>query len=414
MSAAVQSGGRGTAGAGTTKGQVVYPAAALVATGTGILSLGIVFYAAEVHGASPAQIGCLAATSSLCYVIGCALLRRLAERLRPQHNTVAAAAVMGLAVLLVLGCGHLLPVYLCYALYGLATALFWPPLMAWLSTGLEGQSLNRTMGWFNVSWSCGGIAGPIIAGALAKRDARLPVAAAGLLYLIAALYVAWSARRLQARTAAAPRLAPLADAATPGTAGDGLDHSTPLRYPAWVGLFAAYAVMGVVFNVFPLAAQDLLGLSKFAVGVVLFGRALTTSLALGALGRSTVWHFRAGLMAAELALFALVMAALPLAGSALTAGLVLGAVGILLAQCYANSLFHGVAGSRRRAARMAIHEALLSAGMVCGGACGGILFQTAGYAAVCRAAAVLLLLAAAVAAGFAWRGGAAARPGAGG
>lgn len=396
---AYRQGGTPAASTGPgAKGWLVFPAAALVATGIGVLSLGVVFYAADVHGATAAQIGCLAATWSLSYVLGCALFRPLSERLLPHHSVTGAAAVMGLAVLAVLACRHLALVYVSYVVYGLATALFWPPLMGWLSTGLEGQPLNRTMGWFNLSWSCGGIVGPVIAGALARSDARLPVAVAGSLYVIAALWAVWVVRRLPSvvvdRSAAASA-GPVAATAA------GADASTPLRYPAWVGLVAAYAAMGVVFNVFPLAAPERLGLSKVAIGVVLFVRALATSVALVALGRFTAWHFRAAPMAAGLVLFAGVLAALPQARSAVAAALLLAAVGVLLAQCYANSLFHGVAGSRKRASRMATHEALLSVGLVCGGACGGILFQTAGYAVVCRAAAALLLLAAAVAAGFA-------------
>jgi DHA1 family multidrug resistance protein-like MFS transporter/DHA1 family quinolone resistance protein-like MFS transporter len=386
MSDAMQAAPPVGAGTADGRGRVVFPATVMVAMGIGTLSLGIVFFASEVHGASPAQVGFLAATWSLHYILGCLLLRRLGERLPPQHSMVLAAALMAGSVLLVLWLERLSHVFLCYAAYGLGTALFWPPLMGWLSTGSEGERLNRTMGRFNLCWSSGSIAGPVLAGVLAREDARLPVAAGGLLYLAAGLYSAWAARGLPApqRGSALPR------GKGPSQAVETVDRSTRLRYPAWAGLFAAYLALGVTITVFPLAAQAHLGVGKPTVGGLLLVRALFTTLALGLLGRTTAWHFRAGQMGVGLLVFAVAMAALPLAGGPIAAGLVLGLVGALVAQCYANSLFHGVTGSPQRARRMATHEILLSAGLVAGGACGGVVYQAVGYGAVCAGVAGVL------------------------
>jgi DHA1 family multidrug resistance protein-like MFS transporter/DHA1 family quinolone resistance protein-like MFS transporter len=170
-----------------------------------------------------------------------------------------------------------------------------------------------------------------------------------------------------------------------------------------VGLFAAYLALGVLANVFPLQAQAHLGLSKPTVGGLMLVRALLTTLALGFLGRTTAWHFRAGQIGIGLVVFAVAMAGLPLAGGPVAAGAVLGLMGALVAQSYANSLFHGVTGSQQRARRMATHEMLLSIGLVVGGACGGVVYQTAGYGAICGGAAAVLGAAAVTAFGFARR-----------
>jgi len=367
----------------------------MVATGIGTLGLGIVFFATEVHHASPAQVGFLAATWSFHYIVGCLLLRRLGEHLRPHHSMVAATAVMALCVLLILRLDRLGGVFVCYAVYGLGTSLFWPPLMGWLSTGNEGARLNRVMGRFNLCWSSGAIAGPVLAGVLARQDARLPVVAGGLLYLAAGLHVAWAGRGVTATPAP-----PVPAAAGPGATAAVGDRGTPLRYPAWAGLMAAYLALGVLLTVFPLEAQRHLGLSKPTVGGLMLVRALFTTLALGLMGRTTAWHFRTGQMGAGLALFAVTMAVLPLARGPLTAAAALGLMGALLAQSYANSLFHGVTGSLHRARRMAVHEVLLSVGLVVGGACGGTVYQHAGYGAVCGGVAVALGAAALLAFAF--------------
>ena len=50
-------------------------------------------------------------------------------------------------------------------------------------------------------------------------------------------------------------------------------------------------------------------------------------------------------------------------------------IGGLRAHSYNNSLFHGVSGSKNRTGRMAVHEALLAGGLICGSAVGGYLYQ---------------------------------------
>jgi predicted MFS family arabinose efflux permease len=80
--------------------------------------------------------------------------------------------------------------------------------------------------------------------------------------------------------------------------------------------------------------------------------------------------------------------------------LVLVFFGILFALSYNNSLFHGVSGSLRRSTRMAVHEGLLTAGVVAGSAIAGILYQGGrfsrvvvfGSTVVASAAAVQVLL----------------------
>lgn len=383
------------------RGRVIFPATVMVATGIGTLALGVVFFATEVFAASPAQVGFLAATWSFCYIVGCLVCQRVADRLAPHRSMVLAATVMGGSVVLLLVCPRVLALaFLCYAVYGLGTALFWPPLMGWLSSGLEGERLNRVMGRFNLCWSSGAIVGPVVAGVLAREDPRLPVAAAGVLYLGAAGYTAAVSRR-----AGVPPARRALGGRDPGADPADEDRSTPLRYPAWTGLVAAYLALGVINTVFPLEAQARLGLGKPLVGGLMLVRALFTTLTLGVMGRTTAWHFRAGQMGAGLALFGVTMVVLPLISGAVLVGAVLAMAGALLAHSYANSLFHGVSGSRRRARRMAVHEILLSAGLVVGGACGGLLYQAAGYGTACRAAAGVLGAAAAVALAFACRPG---------
>ncbi|MBN2448871.1 MAG: MFS transporter [Lentisphaeria bacterium] len=384
-------GREGHAGVGA-KGWIVYPAALTTAAGIGTLTLGMIFFARETHGATPTAIGFLASTWSLGYILGCQVLRPVAEGLLPRYSILAASLSMSLAAGLMLRAASLPLVFVCYGFYGTAASFFWPPLMGWLSTGFEGPRLNRAMGTFNICWSAGAIAGPLIAGVLARLDPHYPVAFSAVVFAVTALYTLAAIVVLRGLDAEDGSHRAMHRAGHGQTVKD--SGGTSMRFPAWVGLFAAYAVLGLVLNVFPLAAGDHLGLGKPAVGFLLLVRALATTLALVVLGRTVFWHFRLSQLVIGLGIFALALVFLPHAHHPAAIAAVLAVLGALLAHSYANSLFHGVSGSRRRAYRMALHESLLSAGLVVGGACGGVLYQAMGYATVCRTAAGVLAAAA--------------------
>ena len=57
------------------------------------MMLGIVFFASEVYGATPAQVGILSATWSASYVVGCLFLRPLSSRMLPRYSMIAASGV---------------------------------------------------------------------------------------------------------------------------------------------------------------------------------------------------------------------------------------------------------------------------------------------------------------------------------
>ena len=376
------------------KERVGFPAAVACAMGIGTMALGIVFFAREVHHATPTQIGLLAATWSLCYILGCLLLRSFVDRLLPRHSILCGSLGMGLATGMIPWLHSLPAVFVCYALYGLSTSFFWPPLMGWLSTGLEGKALNRTMGHFNLCWSSGSIVGPALAGFLARHDPRWPIMAGAFLYLATAGYIVTALHTVR-HLHVGDQAHRDAVASRPSSAATGA--GTLLRFPSWAGLFAAYAVLGLIFNVFPLAAQDHLGFDKPTVGLLLFGRALATTATLLILGKTTRWHYRSGQLITGLLAFAVTVGLLPLSHSIPAVGFLLVLVGVFSAQSYANSLFHGVSGSHNRAARMAIHESLLSAGLICGGALGGLLYQHAGYNVLCLVAGTIPATAATIA-----------------
>ncbi len=171
---------------------------------------------------------------------------------------------------------------------------------------------------------------------------------------------------------------------------------TPLRYICWIGVFCGYAVFGVISNVFPVYAQDVLGLSEGSIGLMLLIRALVTTVLFLVLGNVSFWHFRLRYTFGFQLLLSLSLAAALLLPGRFGLSLFLLLFGAAFAGLYTGSIFHGAAGSRDREQRMAIHEASLTAGLIIGTLCGSWIYQNRGFTAVLATALVLVFTAAAV------------------
>ena len=354
---------------GIGKTAVIFPAAFLGSVAWGTLALGLVFYLREIYEATGSQIGAFVGLWYFCYILGCLLVRPLTDRIRPRYLLPAASFAACLLALAVHCGGSFILAFVFCGLLGISTALFWPPLMGWLSSELEGPQLSKVMSRFNLSWSMGAIISPYLAGWLSERNTVLPIYAASGFFLLTSFLVAGAALAL-------PRVRD--DRYSAGRSqdtGTGEDKSTLLRYSAWVGLFTAWVVLGVIVSIFPVSAREDLHISKSVIGMLLLSRALFTTVGFGIMGRTTFWHYRPSQMLLGQLCIAGCLVAMTYASHPLTIGPVLALMGLFIALSYSNSLFHGIAGSVNRAARSAVHESLLSAGLISGSLLGGIVYQ---------------------------------------
>lgn len=360
----------------------------------GMAVLGMVFFADDRLHATPAQVGMLGATWSMFYVFGCFVLRPLAARLHPRHSLLAATVLLCAMVYAICLASSLFWVFLFYSIFGLSVALFWPPIMGWMAAGVEGVHLSRSIGWFNLCWSSGSILGQGLAGWLGDIDTLLPMAVSGTVYLAAACLILGAILAL-------PHLAAESPAPRTGGMPDQAAAAQPeiMRVSSWVGAFCAFVSLGVLLNVFPIAARIDLGFVRGQIGLLLLIRGLSYAVILGALGRFKFWHFRRGPMLLNLVLLALICWGLILARNALALMAIMACQGIITAFAYTSSLFHGVAGEQdavRRAGRMAIHESVVNGGSILGASMGGLVYgymhAPAAYA-FCAGMALLGLLA---------------------
>lgn len=350
------------------KSQLVFPAAFLTATAIGTVNLGLIFYVRMTYRFDPSTVGWFAASYSIWYLIGCLGLRPLGQRLRPRYSLLIATGSMGVVMLLLVTIGRPPVAFVLYSLFGLSASLFWPPLMGWLSSGLEGRELNRTISFFNLSWSTGAIISPYIAGVTAEIANRLAIFV-GIAFLFLATFLIMVATLYWARV----RLDEYVEPKRPR--GPLRDGGTPLRYLAWTGLVATYVAIGVIANIFPMFAHDHTTLSKGEIGLVLLVRALVSTVAFVGIGKVGFWQMRRSVIVGGQLALAASIAVMLLANSLFGFILTVSVFGVIYSFNYSSSIFHGVTGSTERARRMSVHESISTMGIVVGSVVGGELYE---------------------------------------
>jgi len=382
------------------KAHVVFPLAFLVATCIGLIALGMIFYLRERFHATESQIGWFSAMYSFSYGFACVFLRPLFDRFAPQRLILLATSLMFVFVLGMILFPSFEAIMVLQLLYGLAMSTFWPPLAGWLSGDLEGPALGKLMSRFNLSWSFGAIVAPFLCGCLSGINTMLPMwvalaTLAGCALFVRASMYAFPQLQAPARPGPRPQRA----------AGGGHGEETLYRYPAWLGIFLAFAAVSILLNLFPMFARQA-DYSKQSIGLLLTVRAFAMTAGFVLLGRLAFWHFRTWPLLASQLLLTLCLLCLAWVRNPWWMALCFVLVGLACAYNYASGQFHGLAGSSNRAQRIGVNEALISGGIVSGAVLGGIVFQNISYAAVfyCAAlASALTLLAQAQLCRAAWR-----------
>ncbi len=371
---------------GIGKAAVIMPAAFLASLALSTLAIGAVFYLRDTFDASGKQVGIFFAALWLSYASGCFLLRPLTDGISPRIVLPVSTFLSGAATLGIYYSGSIATAATCVGIMGASASCYWAPMMGWLSTGLEGPALSKTMGKFNISWSTACIIGPPLAGWLSQQWTAYPIFLSAGLFLVNAVMITGASLALpKARTDTETARAPTQN--NDVNAG----RSTRLRYACWVAAFATFVTAAMIGQVWPISAQKDLHLSKVAIGFLLFGRSLFNAIGLGTMGRLSFWHYRGtGLLLGQLCLAAMLLA-LATSTSVAIIALLLALQGLLMSLGYSYSMFHGAVGSANRAARMGIHEGLLSLGACSGVVLGGIIYDRLSMSAVCRFFACVVL-----------------------
>jgi len=374
----------------------LYGAAFAMAISLNILWTAMPFVIRNIGGTEE-HVGYTWAANMLGYMVCLIFAGTLLGHIKARRATRAATAVMFLATVVmmvvvryVLDHNQLGRTSLIWTmigsgvLAGAAMSLFWPFLMAWVSSDYEGKNLNRRLGTYNGMWSAAALLGPLMSGALVDNNTLNPIAVS--VATLAVCFVLLSVAHDRSAGSAA-------SAGPIETPKVHIDKFVRVRFiwMARIAMFCAWVCLGVSRSQFALLFTGL-GFSETQFGILITIFGIFNFLMLTGAGRFGFWHFKLRFlfgthMILVVPLFVVIF------GRTLwlfvPAFMVMGAC---FGFAYSSHLYYGACGSRKRSARMAIHEVTLSLGVVVGSGAGGYLSGNVGtYSPYWFAVAVLAL-----------------------
>jgi predicted MFS family arabinose efflux permease len=384
----------------------VFAAAFFFALGGTILGFSLIYRLTDTFSFDPGQIGTFIALGQVAFFLGCNLYHRFGSALDPLRIfPVSSIAVFFASILL--SASHVESiVYASYWIIQLGSGLFWPPVTAWLTHGLDNKDLNREMGYFNRSWMSANMCGPLIAGAVYSRSSVVNFFIIILCYFMVLLIFYFLRRHFQKQkdddnAITAREFSALAvpsdivsdAAAAPSTSAD--RYYSPVtrtidvkldiyRYRGWISGMSSAMFLGVLSNIVPLYIRDGLGHSEMSAGLLLFIRCVAGLVGFSLLAHLTAWHFnrrwflymQAGLI---LCSFLFILAG----GQLLFFFIIVLVYGLLNSACYNNSMFYSGATGKNPKKNMALHEIFLCVGNAAGTAGGGFFYQRFGFGGTC-------------------------------
>lgn len=366
------------------KPPIIFTSAFIMSFATNMLLFAIVFHVKSVFEASVTMASGLLACYNIFYVLACISAQKLVSRIAPQQCLKISMTMLAAgSALAYFACGIWMS-YTGVALCGIATAFFWPPLMGWLSEGLEGKELSRYSGLYNMSWSVASMLGPALSGFLCDFNVSIAMLLVFAIYFITWIYFIIAYRRCT-RTKAADKSSPANE--------KGSGYETKMRYICWIGLFAGWFLIGFINGVFPYAAEDILEISRTKIGILMTIRSLAMTVAVTGLGFVNFWQYKWAQLFIGHIVMGLATLTLCIFHNEYLLALSMLIIGLAQGQTYINSLFHGVAGSKNRTLRMSIHESTLAIGTILGSAVCGILLQRYSYSCTVIVTAAFFIIA---------------------
>ncbi len=340
-------------------------------------------------GGTNAHVGYAPAVNTLAYMIALLVTGSRFGHLRVRRTTLSAATVALLATAVMSFCvlwaefhadasgrTWIWTLIVAGGIGGAAMALYWPFLMSWVSADYEGVRLNRRFGRYNGAWSGGASIGPLIGGWLFEVNAVLPLLAAVVFVLLSLVLLSFG-RDGSDREAGSLGGAGRVPSSAVALASFDMRLLADCRWMSRVALFSVCASYAVLRSQFALVFRDL-GYAESQFGMYLTIYALCNFAALVAAGRWALWHFKPVLLLVSQTLL-LVTLFMTIYGRTLGVFLVSSVLlGVAYGFAYCSHLYYGASASRRRSARMAIHEIVISLGLTVGSFTGGYLAEHVG------------------------------------
>lgn len=321
--------------------------------------------------ASSFTLGMLGFTPGIAYVSLCFLFGKLSEDYHKRHFILLGSSLFIAVCIILCFSSQISQLYVSMLLRGIGAAMIWPALESLIAEKESGQSLARRMGLFNISWSTGITAGPLIGGVLFGIGAKLPFCFALILGLLLFFTLIWHSRMTNSSPPRQSRKDFVNDPLFSETLSQGLPF---FIRTSRVANFALYFSMGTVRYMFPELGTEL-GVSAPLLGVLMFVLSFSRILTFFSLGKTHLWHYRLF----PLVLFQIVALCGFLIIFASSSSLFfLGAficIGLGAGMSYSASIFYSMSTSSQRGRSAAIHETVLGTGFILGCLTGGAVAE---------------------------------------
>lgn len=344
----------------------------------GIFSLALPFVV-TLLGGSEKDVGLCYGLGTIGYVISCMTAAKHLDRFSPKRTLQVSSAIIAISVFTIfaickmhtagkLPVSPIIAIAIVNILIGLVLALFWPPMMGWLSTGHEGPALSKRLGMFNLSWSLALVVAPLVAGFIIEIDPILAVLASGISLSVAFLAVS-----------IAPTPIKLNSSDTSPDQQITIEPAHPLNevfsLMSRLALLTACLAVSLFRTQFALFFTEHLGFSKFQFGIATTIYCLASFASFYVTGKTKAWHHKITPFIAAQLMSATSMLIILYTRNLITLYTAAILLGVGQSFVYSSHQFYCVSGKTNRSGSMAIHELLIAAGYASGALAGGYLAE---------------------------------------
>ncbi len=319
-------------------------------------------------GVSSLWLGILGSSMGITYISLCFFFGKLSERWHRKNLLVLGSFVYVAAFLFFSFSSQIYHLFLSMLLLGVAGAMFWPTLEAWIAEKKSKRTLIQKMALFNISWGTGFAVGPLIGGILFGMNFKLPFYFAFFVSVFVLFILFYKTPKVSLAT----KNKSFTDKAL-------LSEDPPHSFSLYIKIsrmanFILCLCTGMVWYIFPKLGIQL-QISPSFLGLLMFTLSFTRVLTFYGLGRVQRWHYRIF----PLVLFQLIAAVgliiIFIANSLPLFFLAFVFIGVGLGMTFSSSLFYSVNVTSQKGPSAAIHETVLMSGFLLGPLMGGAVAQ---------------------------------------
>jgi MFS family permease len=330
---------------------------------------------------SPFFLGLTGTAHILTRVLFNVSFGRLSDKVG-RKNLMLLGCVLYFISFLILNINTVWAIFLAYILSGLACAIFWPLIEAWIGHGNSNHELIIFLGLFGLGVS-GGIATGNLIGGFFRNSAELTVSFACLLLAISSWLIYHTPDQQHGEIDT--------DDVLSTECSQNLKPTKSYIYVGWLSNFATWTAIGVLRFLFPKICLEL-GISKDFIGMinaVFYGCWFVFFLIMM---KFRAWRYNLYqlVLLQVLGMLALTMMALRPTLEFFFIGF--GLFGLSAGMTYFSSMFYGQNGATDRGNKSGFHEMILSGGQLVGPFLGGVAAEFFSLGAPFLMSALVILI----------------------